>query len=257
MTYKVLIVDDEPLARERIKRLINEMENYDICGEASNGQVSLDIAARLHPDIILMDIRMPVMDGLEAAAQFAKTENSPALIFCTAFDDYAIDAFKVNATDYLLKPVRKEALVAALERTTSLSKVQRKSLDDRPAQGEQPHLLVANTYKGTVLIDLERTYYFMADQKYVTAYSEDGETLIDNTLKELESEFTEKLIRVHRNALVCRAKIQGLNRDREGQYYIELKNAQRLPQEQQRVYVSRRHSQEVRDWLRSLGELHS
>jgi two-component system response regulator AlgR len=111
-------------------------------------------------------------------------------------------------------------------------------------------LLVANTYKGCELIDIERTFYFMADQKYVTACGEEGEVLIDNTLKELETEFADKLIRVHRNALVCRAKIQNLKRDRDGQFYIELKSTT-ADSPRKLVHVSRRHVQDVRDWLKS------
>lgn len=250
MTYKVLVVDDEPLARERIKRLVQDIEHYEVCGEAGNGEESLDVAARTHPDIVLMDIRMPGMDGLEAAKQFAKIEHAPALIFCTAYDDYAIAAFKVNASDYLLKPVRKEALQEALERTTSLNRVQR-SVIQQTEKKEDAALLVANTYKGTELIDIERTYYFRADQKYVTAYCEDGDILIDNTLKELETEFPDKLIRVHRNALVCRNRVQSLNRDHDGQLYVELRGALALTPEQKKVHVSRRHAQEVKDFIKS------
>ena len=247
----ILIVDDEPLARERIKRLISDIEGYHVCGEASNGEQALELIAQLTPDIVLMDIRMPGMDGLAAADQLKQTDNPPALIFCTAYDDYAIQAFKVNAEDYLLKPVRKEALQEALQSTSHLNRRHKQSLQPEQ-QTKASHLLVANTYKGTLLVDLDKTLYFMADQKYVTAYREEGESLIDNTLKELEKDFPDKLLRIHRNALVCKTKVLALNRDAEGQFYVELDHQRTTYPPPVRVPVSRRHAQEVREWLKSL-----
>lgn len=249
MTLRILVVDDEPMARERLKRLIQAIQDYELAGEAENGEQALIQMANLEPDIVLMDIRMPGMDGMEAAEQIARMEKSPALIFCTAYDEYAINAFKVNAADYLLKPVRKEALEEALNRTSKTNKLQQQSVSEKKESSSQ--LLVASTYKGTVLIDLEKVLYFKADQKYVTVYREEDELLIDNTLKDLEQDYSEHLIRVHRSALVAKHKIIGLTKDHSGHLVVDLDTVN-TGQERISVQVSRRHAQEVKDWFKSL-----
>lgn len=242
---RVLVVDDEQLARERLTRLVNATESHQVCGEASNGEEALAAIHQTDPAIVLMDIRMPGMDGLSAAEQIATLQTPPAIIFCTAYDEYAISAFKVQATDYLLKPVRKEALETALQQAGKLNKVQLNDGLNAPASHEPTPYLVAKTWKGSELIDLTQIYYFMADQKYVTVHHQNGETVIDNTLKELESDYTPRFLRVHRNSLVNTDFIEALVRDKAGHFTVRLKNtADEIP-------VSRRHTADVKAWLES------
>ena len=240
----VLVVDDEQLARERLIRLIEALDGYTVCGEAENGEQALAEIRQKEPDIVLLDIRMPGMDGLAAAQQIANLETPPAIIFCTAYDEYAISAFKVQAIDYLLKPVRKEALEKALQQAGRLNKVQlSESQKPEPKNEIASPYLVAKTWKGSELIDITHIYYFMADQKYVTIHHQNGETVIDNTLKELESDYAPRFLRIHRNSLVNTDFIEALVRDSTGHYVIRLKN------QAGEVKVSRRHINDVKEWL--------
>jgi two-component system response regulator AlgR len=209
----VLLVDDEPLARARMRRLFENLPHYKIVGEADSGLTALAAFDVLHPDLILMDIRMPGMDGLEAAQRLSQLASPPAVIFCTAYDDYALQAFDAEALGYLLKPVSQEKLIAAL------NKVQRIK---QPAQGSvaakaSENFLTARTHRGLERIALQDCRYFLADSKYVTAYHRDGELIIDETLKQLEDQFAEVLLRVHRNALVSRQHVQAL--EKAGDHY--------------------------------------
>ncbi len=240
---QVLVVDDEQLARERLMRLIDSLEGYQTCGEACNGEQALTQINQTDPDIVLLDIRMPGMDGMEAAQQIAKLEMPPAIIFCTAYDEYAISAFKVQAVDYLLKPVRKEALEQALAQSGRLNKVQLSGSQTAQQQGDATPYLIAKTWRGSELIDITHIHYFMADQKYVTVHHKNGETVIDNTLKELESDYSPRFLRIHRNSLVNTDFIEALIRTSAGHYVIRLK------EHIGEVAVSRRHVNDVKNWL--------
>lgn len=243
---KVLIVDDEPLARARLRRQLENLGDAEVVGEADNGEHALQACAALRPHVVVMDIRMPGTDGLNAALQMAQQPDSPAVIFCTAYDEYAIAAFETNAVAYLLKPVNQEKLALALAKAERLSALQINAL--RPA-AETPATrthISAKSRRGMELIALEDVRYFIADQKYVTVYHRLGEVLIDDTLKELEDEFGARLLRVHRNALVVLEHIVGLERVMLGQYRIKLADLAHGPQ------VSRRHLAEVRRALEQL-----
>ncbi|MEE3170868.1 MAG: LytTR family DNA-binding domain-containing protein [Pseudomonadota bacterium] len=237
----VLIADDEPLARERIRRLVDAIPGYRVCGEAADGDSTLRQVAELEPDILLLDIRMPGMDGMEAANRLSQLPNPPALIFCTAYDHYAIQAFDVQASAYLLKPVRREALADALARAGRVNRVQLQTLNGQ--SGNQAEQLAVRTHRGTVLIDLSEILYCEADQKYVTIHHTRGDTVCDYTLKELENSYPEFLLRTHRHTLVGVRFIEGLRRTPDGHNLIQLKdNRGELP-------VSRRHASSVRQWL--------
>ncbi len=240
-TRSVLIADDEPLARERIRRLVEAIPGYRVCGEAADGDSTLRQVAELEPDILLLDIRMPGMDGMEAASRLSQLPNPPALIFCTAYDHYAIQAFDVQAIAYLLKPVRREALADALTRAGRVNRVQLQTLNGQA--GHQAEQLAVRTHRGTVLIDLSEILYCEADQKYVTIHHTRGDTVCDYTLKELETSYPEFLLRTHRHTLVGLRFIEGLRRTPDGHNLIHLKdNRGELP-------VSRRHASSVRQWL--------
>ncbi len=248
--FKVLVVDDEPLARQRLIRLIEPLIDYSVCAEGSNGEEALQQINLHQPDIVLMDVRMPLMDGLAAALQISRLQQPPALIFCTAYDDYAISAFKVQASDYLLKPVRKEALYEALERTQHINKLQAQRAQSFPSptpNSLSESSLVARSSRGTELIDLKNIYYFMADQKYVSVFHKEGETLVDHTLKELEQQFPDCLLRIHRNTLVNKAYLEAVHKLFNGQHQVKLRQVTTaLP-------VSRRHLSEVKAAMLSAG----
>ncbi|MFO7704082.1 MAG: LytTR family DNA-binding domain-containing protein [Halopseudomonas sp.] len=237
---KVLIADDEPLARERLARLINALPGYESMLEsAANGQEALQLVAEQQPDIVLLDIRMPGMDGLQAAAKLCDMPDAPAVIFCTAHGDYALDAFAVSAVGYLLKPVRSDDLAAALAKAQKLNRVQLCSLGRVNGPGDAAHArshISARTRKGVELIPIDEVLYFIADHKYVTLRHTEGEVLLDEPLKALEDEFGDYFVRIHRNALVARHRIERLQRSSVGHFQLRLKG---LPEET--LTVSRRH----------------
>ncbi len=243
MSYRVLIADDEPLARERLARLVEAIPECNVCGAAADGREVLTVSAESAPDVVLLDIRMPGMDGLETAQQLSVMENPPAIIFCTAFDQYAIDAFQVQAVAYLLKPVRREALASALERARRVNRVQLESLRQRMDSGAEPPRIAVRTHRGTELIELDRIAYCTADQKYVTLVHDQGETVTDFTLKELEAQYPDTFLRIHRRTLVGRSHIKGLVKDAEGQPRVILRDRN------DRLDVSRRLAPEIRQWL--------
>ncbi|WP_404367617.1 LytR/AlgR family response regulator transcription factor [Marinobacter sp.] len=237
----ILIADDEPLARERIRRLVDDIPGYQACGEASDGDSTLRGVAELQPDIVLLDIRMPGRDGMEVAERLNDLTHPPAIIFCTAYDHYAINAFQVQAIAYLLKPVRREALADALGRAGRVNRVQLQAMQ---ARNENPETqLAVRTHRGTELIELAGIRYCEADQKYVTIHHAQGDTVTDFTLKELESSHPEQLMRIHRHTLVGIRHIQALHRSEDGQYRIRLRD------DNTALAVSRRHVSDVRNRL--------
>lgn len=202
---RVLIVDDEPLARIRLQQHLEKMSDVHIVGQASNGLEAVQSAVKYCPDIVLMDIRMPEMDGLAAAKVIAKMTLPPAVIFCTAFEDFALPAFDAQACAYLLKPVKYADLVSGIERASRKTRAQ---IDRRP-QSQRRHLC-SRTHQGIDLIPVKKILLLQAEQKYVTAYLTNSEAVLSDTLKEIEEEFPELFVRVHRNALVARDAIEGL-----------------------------------------------
>jgi two-component system response regulator AlgR len=203
---KVLIVDDEPLARIRLQQHVDKISHVKVVGQAANGLEAVQLTVKNSPDIVLMDIRMPEMDGLDAARMIAEMTLPPAVIFCTAFDDFALRAFDAQASAYLLKPVKYDDLVSAIER---VSRKTRAHLNHRP-QSQRRHLC-SRTHQGINLIPIKKILLLQAEQKYVTAYLADGEAVLSDTLKEIEEEFPDLFVRVHRNALVARDAIEGLS----------------------------------------------
>ena len=242
---RVLLVDDETLARDRLKRMLADSPHgYEVVGEAANGHEAIDLCETLSPDLVLLDIRMPGMDGLETARHFLEIEQPPAVVFCTAYEEHAIAAFDLQAVGYLLKPVRKEKLFAAIEKSVRLNKAQLAALNQ--ADDSRRMHISARTHKGLELIPVARIKYFQADQKYVTVRYDEAEIIVDETLRELEDEFADLFVRVHRNALVAKAFIEGLVKDSDGQVRIRLKDAHDL------IDISRRHLPAVRKMIKSL-----
>ena len=248
---KVLIADDEPLARERLARLVSALPGYVALPEmAATGQEALELVETLHPDIVLLDIRMPGLDGLQTAARLCEMPDTPAVIFCTAHGEYALEAFAVSAVGYLLKPVRSEDLAEALGKAQKLNRLQLASLGKsglaNDIQQARSHIS-ARTRRGVELVPIEDVLYFIADHKYVTLRHTSGELLLDEPLKALEDEFGDHFVRIHRNALVARDRIERLQRSSMGHFHLHLKD---LPDET--LTVSRRHVPGLRRLMEEL-----
>jgi len=241
----IIIVDDEPLARMRLKRLLDAQPRVTKIDEAANADQALKLTLETDPDILLMDIRMPGTDGLTMAKQISNLDDPPAIIFCTAYDAYALEAFETVAAGYILKPVSEEKLGAAIEKAARLTKVQRQAIDPHARTTGRKHI-TAQTHKGIEMIPLEAIICFIADNKYVSVIHDKGEHILDDTLKELEAEFEEGFIRVHRKTLVKVNAITGLEKDEQGVFYLTLKNSHHKPQ------VSRRHQAKIKTLIQSL-----
>lgn len=243
----ILIVDDEQLARERLVRMVEKMPIVERILEAENADDAMSLISHEDPDLILLDIRMPGKDGLTLAHELSRLDDAPAIVFCTAYDTHAIDAFGTTAVGYLLKPVKAEQLLQVLEKAQKLNKVQRVAAQEKSTNpSTQRQHISAKTHRGMELIPLKDIRYFIADQKYVTVYHLQGEHLLDETLKELQDEFAEKFVRIHRNALVSKQHIEALERDPQGQFHIRLTNMQTRP------LVSRRHVGDIKELLKHI-----
>jgi len=245
---KVLIVDDEPLARSRMQRLLEDMDDIEIAGEAKNGKEALLRSSVVNPDIVLLDIRMPGMSGLETANHLTHLKHPPAIIFTTAFSEHALAAFEANAIDYLLKPIRKERLEEAIGKARRVNRAQLAALDKLEEVSQSRTHISAYVGGKLQLIPSEQVYYFQAEQKYVTVRHPEGQLLIDDSLKSLEEEYGGRLLRIHRNSLVAIQHIEGLDRDSSGKYYIYFRHID------DRLEVSRRTVASVRKRLKSMGK---
>jgi len=202
----ILIADDEAPARNRLKELLSDIANVSVVAEAKNGKEALDLAIQQKPDVMLLDIRMPLMDGLEAAEHAQKLTPKPHIIFTTAYDTYAIKAFDLNAIDYLLKPIRLERLQAAIEKVKAIAPATLEVL--KPLQKTRSHLSI-HERGSIVLIPIEEVIYCRAELKYVTIRTKEKEYLLEESLTHLEAEFGEIFIRLHRNCLVAQRAISG------------------------------------------------
>lgn len=253
----ILLVDDEAPARARLRELLAdiaaEVPNR-VVGEAADGLAALAMIEAGGVDVALTDIRMPLMDGVEFARHAQHCAGAPAVIFVTAFDDYAVQAFELNALDYLLKPVRAARLAAALTRARAGRQRPAAALLAEIAPGARTHLSCHERGR-LLLVPLADIVYLKAEQKYVTARTAAREYLIDEPLAALEAEFGERFIRVHRSALVARAAIGGVVRataidgeaDSDAQWLVLLTGVpERLP-------VSRRQWPLLKAYVRQSG----
>ena len=241
---KILIVDDEQPARSRLRAMLQQLNDCEVVAEAGNGKQALEASQAHQPDVVLLDIRMPGMDGLEAADHLSKMETPPAVIFTTAYNDYALSAFKTHAVDYLLKPVRKENLQQALSAATRLNRAQLQAIGEAEAEHAEPTHISARVKGNIQLIPVTSIYFFLAEHKYVTVGYAEGEVLIDDTLLTLEKRFPQHFMRVHRNALVAAEQIAALEKNSQGHCYIRLKDCDK------RLEISRRHLPVIRKFMR-------
>ena len=239
---KVLIVDDEPLARARLASLVAEIGGATVVGEAADGLQALEMAQASGPEVVLLDVRMPGMDGVETARHLARLPCPPAVVFTTAYEAHALSAFEVRAIDYLLKPIRRERLAEALLRARQLAPHQAEALTAAPG-GARTH--VSATHQGRLrLVPVTEVRYLVAGQKYVAAGFPGGELLLEESLRQLEAELGARFLRVHRNALVAPAHAEAVERGDDGLYHVRLRGVGLAPA------VSRRLLAGVRERLR-------
>ncbi len=246
---RIIIADDEANARRRLFDLLDELEPgfpHRVVAECDNGLAALQAAER-GADVVLMDINMPEMDGLEAARHLLRMDKAPRVVFVTAYEQHALAAFEVQAVDYLLKPVRRERLLAALERAKPITQAQ---LDALP-RGARRYFSVSERGR-LILVPVDDVIFLRAEQKYITIITEKKEYLIEDSLTRIEDEFGQAFLRIHRNCLVKSDLIETFERDAddqgETQWIVTLRGrADRLP-------VSRRQHAEVRRLAKRISE---
>jgi two-component system response regulator AlgR len=241
---RILIADDEPLARGRLRALIAEIgPPWEVVDEVADGGEVVRRCERGDVDLVLLDIRMPGMDGMAAAARLLRLPQAPVVIFTTAYSESALDAFDQQALDYLLKPVRKQRLEKALDKAGSLSRVQRKVLEE--AGGESGGEAVCVRLRGELLrIPLTEVFFFRAEDKYVLVRHRGGEALLEESLKSLEQRYAQGFLRIHRNALVNVSYISALKVDGDGHPCVLLRGCDQC------LEVSRRLLPAVRHWVK-------
>ena len=244
---RVLIVDDEAPARNRIRDLLSDCAlkmPVEIAGEAENGKRALAMLPACEADVVLLDVRMPDMDGLEVAQHIQKLDEPPTVIFTTAYDGYALKAFELHAVDYLLKPIRLGRLFDALSRARTITPLRLDAL--RELKPEARTHLSANERGRIHLIPVADIAFLKADLKYVTIRTTEREYLIEESLAKLEQEFLGRFVRVHRNCLVAKEAIRGFERatgdDGEGNWLVVMKNIA------EKLAVSRRQQHIVREF---------
>jgi two-component system response regulator AlgR len=207
---KVFIVDDETPARERLKELLGDIAAEvptSVVGEARHGVEAVELIPGSDAQVVLLDIKMPGMGGLEVARHLGGLEEAPRIVFVTAHDRHAVEAFELNALDYLLKPVRAERLAAALRKAS----VPEGEKLEKAAEAPREYLSVPERHR-IALVPVRDILFLRAEQKYVTVRTRSREYLVEEPLVALEREFAARLVRIHRNCLVARAAIRGFER---------------------------------------------
>ena len=242
---RVLIVDDEAPSRRRLRDLLDDCAGampLSIVGEAANGREAMDILHAVTSDLVLTDIHMPAMDGLELARHLLKLQQPPVVIFTTAFHEHAVQAFDVNAIDYLMKPVRMQRLLAALQKVPRLKPLSAAKLDELSAASRR--FLSVTERSRVVLVPIDEIIYLKAELKYITIRTGQREYLLEESLTKLEEEFGERFVRVHRNCLVARDAIRGFERhvssEGDAHWEVLLRDvAEALPVSRRQQYIVR------------------
>jgi two-component system response regulator AlgR len=238
---KYLVVDDEYLARSRLLELIKRVSPEADVIEAENGEEAIDKYEEHKPRLVLVDIRMPGIGGIELAYHLSSLDPPPAVIFTTAHNEYALQAFDANAIDYLLKPIQLERLQRALSKAEPLTKQQSNVL----GKGEQERTHIAVREKGRLkLIALADIGFFKAENKYVIVKSREGEYLINETLSQLENNLGNEFVRVHRNALISTRYLEGMEKIDFDKWQVFFREFD------EKLEVSRRQKPVIRNWLR-------
>ena len=246
LALRVFIVDDELPARNRLRDLLHDCSEQlplEIVGEAGNGQEALDKLMEMPADVVLLDIRMPQMDGVELAQHLNRLPKPPVIVFTTAFDAYAIKAFELHAVDYLLKPIRLKRLFEALTRAREAVPVQTEVLRDLLPE---PRKFLSIHERGKIhLVPVEQVLFLRAELKYVTVRTAEHEYLLEESLSALEKEFATRFVRIHRNCLVAKEAIEGFEKggdEGESSWQVKLKGLEEL------LAISRRQQHIVKEF---------
>jgi two-component system response regulator AlgR len=249
LPLRVFIVDDEPPARNRIRELLGDCAQQmplEIIGEASNGYEALSQLTGISVDVVLMDIRMPQMDGIELAQHLNKLPKPPVIIFTTAYDAYAIKAFELHAIDYLLKPIRLGRLFDSLTHARTAVPLRTEELQELIPE---PRKNLSIHERGKIhLIPIQEVLFLRAELKYITVRTISNEFLIEEALTALEKEFAARFIRIHRNCLVARSEIEGFEKvaddeDGESHWTVKLKGlSEMLPISRRQQYIVKEFS---------------
>lgn len=242
---KVLVVDDEKPARDRMRRLLQGLSEVERIDEARDGRDALEQVSRCSPDLVLVDIRMPVMDGLEFGRHLSRLQNPPAIVFVTAYEQHALEAFELNAVDYLLKPVRPERLEQALRRVSPVALDTITQLQDGIAGDTSRRYISAHARGQITLVPVPEILFFVADTKYVRLRTVREQHLIEESLTALEKEFSGRFLRIHRNALAALAHVDKLKRSESGHWRVCFRDIEET------LDISRRHTAAVK---RALAE---
>jgi two-component system response regulator AlgR len=238
---KYLVIDDEFLARARLRELLLRIEPGAEIIEAENGQQAIELCEKHHPDYALVDIRMPGISGIELVYHLSALEHSPAVIFTTAYSEYALEAFDANAIDYLLKPVQIDRLKRALHKADPITKLQSDSLKETTR-----NMHISINQKGKIrLVAISSICYAKAENKYILVKTDKDEYLMNDTLNNLERELGGKFIRVHRNAVISIDHLKGLERNDDGQWCVFFHGID------DKVEISRRQTPVIRGWLKN------
>ena len=209
MTLKVLLVDDELLARQRLRTLLGDCNGPDavVLAEAANGPQAIAAIRQGAFDLVLLDVRMPGMDGVQLAQTIASMSQPPAIVFVTAHAEHAVQAFDVAAVDYLTKPVRLERLQQALQKVEHLVMLKQTQLTDSPDE-----VLIIQDRGRTERVPLAEVLYLKAELKYITVRTAARSYILDGALNELEEKYAPQFMRVHRNALIARRAVRALEK---------------------------------------------
>ncbi len=241
MSLAVLVVDDEAPARERLGQLLADIDTVGEVSAVANGRDAIDYCKHHAVNCVLLDVRMPGMDGLETAMHLASLPDAPAIVFSTAYDQYALEAFETEAVGYLLKPVRRDRLKAALDKAARIAPRKMEQVAKRT--DAERRFVCARRGDEVRLIPTRDVTYFEADQKYVRAWHTRGDDLIDDSLKTLEADLERDFVRIHRRLLVAVARIERVEKTRTGGTEVQLRGSGA------RLGVSRRHVSQLRTRL--------
>jgi two-component system response regulator AlgR len=235
---RILVVDDEAPARNRLRRMLANLPAVHVVAEAATGEEAMRLIPLKKPDVLLLDISMPGLDGMTLAQMLQRNGSAPAVIFCTAWSDQAVEAFECEAVDYLVKPVRAERLERALDKA-------RRFLA-RPDDADSG-VFLRSTLAGKVrMLPMNEVIYLSAEDKYTTAVHQKGKMVINQSLLDLEEEHADILMRVHRGTLVIKKRIRGLEKTSDGRHFLKLDGCDDRPQ------VSRRNLPAIRKLIREL-----
>ena len=246
MTLRILVVDDEALARSRLRTLLGACTSpaVSLDGEAANATQAMELLRRQSFDVVLLDIRMPGADGLTLAQMLRGMPEAPAVVFVTAHAEHAVQAFELEAADYLTKPVRLERLITSLQKVERIMYIRRGVEPDLPVE-----VLVIQDRGSLLRVPLSQVVYFKAELKYITVRTVDRSYILDGSLSELEEKYKAQFMRIHRNAIIARRAVRALQKHvdpEEGEGW-----AVRLDGVEERLFVSRRQAAAVREAISS------